>query len=75
MSKPTQAADTSGVHWIVPVTDLDFDAEGRIVIKNPQLAKQIKEDISSGKHIFVMAANSGEYCVKVSSQTCFVREG
>jgi hypothetical protein len=54
---------------------LDFDSEGRIIIRNPELAAQIKEDVNKGRHILVLAANSDNYCVKVSSQTCFVRSG
>jgi len=69
----TDLSHTPGVHWVAQLTDLDFDSEGRIIIRNPELAAQIKEDVNKGRHILVLAANSGDYCVKVSNQNCFVR--
>jgi hypothetical protein len=66
----SKKTDPSGIHWVVPVKELDFDSEGRIVIRNPQLTARIKEDMRSGKHLFIMAANSDEWCVHISSCIC-----
>lgn len=68
-------SDVSGIHWSLEVTDLDFDSEGRVIIKSPELAARIKEDMKKGRHILVSSANSDNYCVKVSSQTCFAQNG
>lgn len=65
--------DVSGIHWALQVTDLDFDSEGRVVIKSPELAARIKEDMKNGRHILVSSHNSDNYCVKESSQQCFVQ--
>jgi len=58
---------SSTIHWPVAIADLEFDAEGRIIINDPQLAAQIKHDVGTGKHVYLTLSNSGNYCVVVSA--------
>ena len=57
---------SSTTHWPVDVDCIKFDANGRIVIDDAQLAAQIKHDVGTGKHVYITLANSGNYCVVVS---------
>ena len=57
---------SSTIHWPVEVKDLDFDSEGRIIIRNSRLAAQIKHDVGTGKNVYITLANSDNYCVVVS---------
>lgn len=60
-------SETSTTHWPVSVDDISFDEDGRIIISNPELATLVKQDVRRGRHVFVTLANSGNYCVVVSS--------
>jgi len=53
------------IHW--RVRDIEFDEDGRIVIEHPKLAALLKRHIKRGKHIYLSSANTGNYCVVVSS--------
>jgi hypothetical protein len=68
----TETGKSLTEHW--RVKEIEFDEQGRVVIGNPKLAAILKEQIAKGKHIYVSAANSGNYCVVVSSPCNAVEE-
>lgn len=51
------------------ISDIEFDEEGCIVIKQPKVAALLKRHIKRGKHIYLSSTNSGNYCVPISNCT------
>jgi hypothetical protein len=55
----------------INLTHIHVDEHGRVIISNTILAEEIKKAKKTGAEYVYLKPDADEFCVNVSSQTCF----